>query len=124
RLRRRRPAPRCVPPPVPPRGRARSPPPPPGGGAPRPCPPRRDAHQRRCPHGRDLSCARHHRDDDPRLGTPICPDCYDYTGHVLFNALAPELWRRFTIYLPRHLARLPGITQDPLPRELRARFVT
>ena len=87
------------------------------------CRPRRDAHQRRCPHGRDLSCARHHREDDPRLGTPMCPDCYDYTGHVLFNALAPELWRRFTIYLPRQLARLAGITQRQLRREVRVRFV-
>ena len=56
-------------------------------------------------------------------GTPLCPDCYDYTGHVLFNALAPELWRRFTIYLPRQLARLAGITQDQLRREVRVRFV-
>jgi hypothetical protein len=88
-----------------------------------PCRPRRDAHQRRCPHGRDLSCPRHHHDDDPKLGTPICPDCYDYTGHVLFNALAPELWRRFTIYLPRQLARLAGITQRQLRREVRVRFV-
>ena len=54
------------------------------------CRPRRDAHHRRCPHGRDLSCPRHHHQDDPRLGTPMCPDCYDYTGHVLFNALAPS----------------------------------
>jgi replication initiator protein RepSA len=88
-----------------------------------PCRPRRDAHQRRCPHGRDLSCPRHHRDDDPLLGTPLCADCYDYTGHVLFNALAPELWRRFVIYLPRQLARLAGITQDQLRREVRVRFV-
>ena len=44
----------------------------------------------------------------------MCPDCYDYTGHVLFNAYAPELWRRFTIYLPRQLARLTGITQKAL----------
>ena len=87
------------------------------------CRPRRDAHQRRCPHGRDLSCPRHHREDDPRLGTPLCADCYDYTGHVLFNALAPELWRRFTIYLPRQLARLAGITQDQLRAEVRVRFV-
>ena len=87
------------------------------------CRPRRDAHQRRCPHGRDLSCARHHREDDPRLGTPMCPDCYDYTGHVLFNALAPELWRRFTIYLPRQLARLAGVTQRQLRRGVRVRFV-
>jgi hypothetical protein len=87
------------------------------------CRPRRDAHHRRCPHGRDISCLRHHRDDDPRLGTPMCPDCYDYTGHVLFNALAPELWRRFTTYLPRQLARLAGITQRQLRREVRVRFV-
>jgi hypothetical protein len=87
------------------------------------CRPRRDAHQRRCPHGRDLSCARHHHEDDPRLGTPICPDCYDYAGHVLFNALAPELWRRFVIYLPRQLARLARITQRQLRREVQVRFV-
>lgn len=88
-----------------------------------PCRPRRDVHQRRCPHGRDISCNRIHHDSDPRLGTPMCPDCYDYTGHVLFNALAPELWRRFTIYLPRHLARLLGITQKRLRSEVRVRFV-
>jgi hypothetical protein len=87
------------------------------------CRPRRDAHHRRCPHGRDLSCPRHHHSDDPRLGTPMCPDCYDYTAHVLFNALAPELWRRFVIYLPRQLARLAGITQHQLAREVLVRFV-
>ena len=88
-----------------------------------PCRPRRDAHQRRCPHGRDISCPRTHRVDDPRLGQPMCPDCYDYTGHVLFNACAPELWRRFTIYLPRQLARLTGITQKQLRQQVRVRFV-
>src|SRR5262249_7113120 len=35
----------------------------------------------------------------------------------------PELWRRFTIYLPRQLARLAGITQRQLRREVRVRFV-
>jgi hypothetical protein len=87
------------------------------------CRPRRDAHHRRCPHGRDLSCPCHHHENDPRLGTPLCPDCYDYMGHVLFNALAPELWRRFVIYLPRQLARLAGITQRQLRREVRVRYV-
>ncbi len=88
-----------------------------------PCRPRRDANQRRCLHGRDISCPRTHQPDDPRLGRPMCTDCYDYTGHVLFNALAPELWRRFTIYLPRQLARLAGITQKQLRTEARVRFV-
>ena len=88
-----------------------------------PCRPRRDANQRRCPHGRDISCRRTHRDDDPRLGQPMCPDCYDYTGHILFNACGPELWRRFTIYLPRQLARLTGITQKALRSQVSVRFV-
>ena len=88
-----------------------------------PCRPRRDASQRRCPHGRDISCSRTHRPDDPRLGQPLCPDCYDYTGHILFNAYAPELWRRFTIYLPRQMARLTGLTQKALRQQVRVRFV-
>jgi hypothetical protein len=87
------------------------------------CRARRDAHQRRCPHGRDISCPRHHQPGDPRLGRPLCPDCYDYTGHVLFNALGPELWRRFTIYLPRQMARLLGITQKTLRSQVTVRFV-
>jgi hypothetical protein len=88
-----------------------------------PCRPRRDASQRRCLHGRDISCSRIHRDDDPRLGQPMCPDCYDYTGHVLFNACGPDLWRRFVIYLPRQLARLVGLTQKALRDQVSARFV-
>jgi Replication initiator protein, pSAM2 len=87
------------------------------------CRPRRDAHHRRCPHGRDISCPRHHQLGDPRLGQPLCPDCYDYIGHVLFNALGPELWRRFTIYLPRHMARLLGTTQKALRSNVSVRFV-
>ena len=53
----------------------------------------------------------------------MCPDCYDYTGHVLFNACGPDLWRRFTIYLPRQLARLTGITQKALRAQVSVRFV-
>ena len=73
-----------------------------------PCRPRRDAKARRCPHGRDISCPTRHVEADPRLGQPMCADCYDYQAAVLFNAYAGDLWRRFTTYLPRHLARLPG----------------
>ena len=31
---------------------------------------------------------RRHDDDDPRLGRPLCPDCYDYNAAVMFNAHA------------------------------------
>jgi len=84
-----------------------------------PCRPRRDAKARRCPHGRDVSCPIRHLEDDPRLGRPMCPDCYDYEAAVLFNLHAADLWRRFTTYLPRHLARLTGITGTQLRQELR-----
>jgi len=88
-----------------------------------PCRPRRDAHARRCPHGRDISCPTRHVEDDPRLGQPMCADCYDYEAAVLFNAYTGDLWRRFTTYLPRHLARLAGVTQKALRSVLRIRFV-
>ena len=88
-----------------------------------PCRPRRDANARRCPHGRDISCPTRHVEDDPRLGQPMCGDCYDYTAAVLFNAWAGTLWRRFTTYLPRHLARRLGITQKRLRALVRVRYV-
>jgi hypothetical protein len=58
---------------------------------------------RRCRHGKPLWCRTIHGDDDARVGQPLCDDCYDYTGHVLFAWHAPELWRRFTIALRRLL---------------------
>jgi hypothetical protein len=88
-----------------------------------PCRPRRDAKTRRCPHGHDISCPTRHVEDDPRLGQPMCTDCYDYTAAVLFNAHAGELWRRFTTYLPRHLARQLGVTQAQLRQLARIRYV-
>jgi len=88
-----------------------------------PCRPRRDAHARRCPHGRDISCPTRHAGDDPRLGRPMCGDCYDYEAAVLFNAHAGKLWRRFTTYLPRQLARLTGITQKTLRAAVKIRYI-
>jgi hypothetical protein len=88
-----------------------------------PCRPRRDHKVRRCPHGRDISCPARHNEHDPRLGRALCPDCYDYQAAVLFNAHAGHLWRRFTTYLPRHLARLTGLTQQRLRALARVRYV-
>jgi len=67
-----------------------------------------------CEHGKPLWCNVIHSADDPEVGQPLCPDCYDYTGHVLFNWHAPELWRRFTIALRRAVtAHLRRIGVDP-----------
>lgn len=73
-----------------------------------PCRARRDRPV--CPHGRPLSCPRRHTDDDRWIGQPLCRDCYDYTAHAVWQWHAPELWRRFTIALRRHLARLVEMT--------------
>jgi len=88
-----------------------------------PCRPRRDAKARRCPHGCDISCPTRHVEADPRLGQPMCGDCYDYTSAVLFNAYAADLWRRFVTYLLRQLARRLGMTQKDLRSLVRIRFV-
>ena len=75
-----------------------------------------------CPHGNRLSCPDRHTRDDIRLGEPLCPDCYDYTSAVLFNACSPELWRRFTITLRRTLARLAGLTGKAFAAQVRVSF--
>jgi hypothetical protein len=76
-----------------------------------------------CPHGRPAWCTTIHAEEDPRLGQPICPDCYDYPGHIAFNWHAPELWRRFTIALRRALARMTGLTAAECVRRCRVSFV-
>jgi hypothetical protein len=68
---------------------------------PQPCHARRDAIA--CEHGRPAACFTRHRRDDPQLGQPLCPDCYDYPAHVVWNNQAGELWRRTKQAIERHL---------------------
>jgi len=76
----------------------------------------------RCAHGRPHVCVDRHGEDDDLVGTPICPDCYDYRGAVLHNAHTPELWRRTTIYLHRQLAGVLGLTQAETRKVVRLSF--
>jgi hypothetical protein len=71
---------------------------------PEPCHARRDAGT--CPHGRPAACWRRHSPDDARLGQPLCPDCYDYAAHAVWNNAAGELWRRTKQDIERHLIAL------------------
>ena len=71
---------------------------------PEPCHPRRDAIT--CDHGRPAACFTRHRPDDPRLGQPLCPDCYDYAAHAVWNNQAGELWRRTKQAIERRLGQL------------------
>lgn len=69
------------------------------------CHPRRGA----CEHGRPLGCHRHHAQVDADLGQPLCPDCYDYTSHLIWQWHAGELWQRFNVAIKRAVARHLGV---------------
>jgi hypothetical protein len=71
---------------------------------PEPCHPRRDAGL--CDHGLPAVCWARHESIDAALGRPLCLDCYDHDHQVVWNLYAAELWRRTTIAIDRHLARL------------------
>ncbi|MCG7210748.1 replication initiator [Streptomyces arenae] len=75
----------------------------------RACRPRRPGEC--CPHGRPVGCRTRHAADDPRLGEPLCPRCYDYAGAVLWHALAGRLWHRFGLELRREVARRGGVSR-------------
>ncbi|MEU7353774.1 replication initiator [Streptomyces albidoflavus] len=71
---------------------------------------------------RPCGCGAHHAEDDLALGTPLDPATYDYSGSVLWNAHAGQLWARFTTYLRRALAEHLGMTQKALNSALRVSF--
>ncbi len=77
----------------------------------------------RCEHGRRLGCWHRHEEGDRALGLPLCLDCYDYEAAVIWNALAPELWRRTTISIARALARLAGMPRSELAKVVRVSYV-
>jgi hypothetical protein len=85
-----------------------------------PCHPYRQG--ARCPHGLRDGCWHRHEEDDSRLGEPLCAACYDSEAQVLWNALAPELWRRTTIALQRALAREVEVSEASLRRLVRISY--
>ncbi|WP_406415153.1 replication initiator [Streptomyces sp. NBC_01614] len=84
------------------------------------CRPRREGGA--CEHGRPLGCGIRHEDSDSSVGQPLCRDCYDYPGHVLWHASAGSLWNRYCDMIRRHLATAAGITQSRLGEHLRVSF--
>lgn len=85
-----------------------------------PCRARRDAPV--CRHGVRLSCTTRHREGASEIGRPLCLDCYDHDGQVVWNLYAGELWRRTRIALDRALsaaARAHGFE----PGTVRLRYV-
>ncbi|WP_329264913.1 replication initiator [Streptomyces pseudovenezuelae] len=72
--------------------------------------------------GRPCRCGHHHDQDDDTLGTPLNPDTYDYEAAVLWNAHAGALWRRFSIYVRREVAKRAGLSQRRLRDYARVSF--
>lgn len=76
----------------------------------------------RCRHGKSLSCMEIHAEHDLLAGQPFCVDCYDYDAHVIWQWWAPELWRRFTIALPRLMAKRLRVTRKQARSLVRLSF--
>jgi hypothetical protein len=74
------------------------------------------------PGNRPCRCGQQHLEDAPELGTPLDPDSYDYAGAVLWNNHASDLWRYFTIYLRREIAKRAGLTQKAAHEASRVAF--
>ncbi|MER5664237.1 replication initiator protein RepSA [Streptomyces mirabilis] len=74
------------------------------------------------PGNRPCRCGTQHREDAPELGTPLDPTTYDYAGAVLWNNHASDLWRYFTIYLRREIAKRAGLTQKDAHEQSRVSF--
>ncbi|MER5580488.1 replication initiator [Streptomyces asoensis] len=72
--------------------------------------------------GRPCRCGARHEKNDSTLGTPLNPDRYDYEAAVLWNAHAGHLWRRFSIYLRREIAKRAGLTQRTFRDHARVSF--
>jgi hypothetical protein len=90
------------------------------GGDPAPCHPRRTG---TCEHGQATSCLDRYAADDPAVGAPLCPDCYDYRGAVVWQASVGAAWHRFTTYVPRHLAIMTGRTRKQVAAGVRLSYV-
>jgi hypothetical protein len=90
-------------------------------GEPTRCRPRRDKPV--CEHGRPLYCDRVHGEADECLGQPLCVECFDHEAAVLWNNTLSELWRRTTIYIPRHLAGVLGMTQKDCRQLVRVSYI-
>ncbi|WP_338106377.1 replication initiator [Micromonospora terminaliae] len=70
----------------------------------RPAPCRARSNAGTCEHGQPAACFARHDGDDPRLGQPLCLDCYDHAHQVVWNYFSGELWRRTKQAIERRLA--------------------
>ena len=94
----------------------------PGRSGSRRCRPRSGDARMVCPHGRPRWCMAVHQHTDSFVGQPLCVECYDYIGHLVWQWHAPELWRRFTIGLRRLIAGHLGLSESACRALVRVQF--
>ena len=87
----------------------------------KPCRPRR---AQICGHGRSLSCVERHQEGSDLLGEPLCVECFDYPGAVLWNAhVLPRLWIRTSLLLYRAVAAAGKMPESETRSTLRLSYV-
>jgi hypothetical protein len=89
--------------------------------APRPCRPRRNGGW--CPHGVPVSCTARHCGGDPLIGEPLCDECFDFRGAVLWNAHVPRLWERTSLNLYLEVARAGGLSDRQVRSVARLSYI-
>jgi hypothetical protein len=85
-----------------------------------PCRPRRT---QVCAHGYSLSCTERHKETSAALGEPLCRECFDYAGAVLWNAHVPRLWVRTSLLLYRAVAAVGEMSDSETRAALRLSYV-
>ena len=76
-----------------------------------------------CDHRHSLACFTRHDGEDLLIGEPLCPDCFDYPGAVLWNAHLPRLWERTSLQLYRQVAAVAGIGSSELRKLARLSYI-
>jgi hypothetical protein len=90
------------------------------GASVKPCRPRR---AEICAHGRSLGCAERHDEGSIALGEPLCIECFDYPGAVLWNAHVSRLWVRTSLLLYRAVAAAGKTSESQTRAALRLSYV-
>lgn len=74
-------------------------------------------------HSHVATCSIRHPEHDPQLGRPLCPECFDYEGLVLWNAHSSRLWRRTILHVRRLLAEEAGVSQSHIRHAIQVNYL-
>ena len=76
-----------------------------------------------CIHNQPLSCTRRHEEGDLIVGVPLCFECFDYRGTILWNAGSSRLWNRTIEQLRRRSALSQSIAIEEFSTHARLSYL-